>query len=119
MAIAEFLRLLADGASGIFAPRVPAGHRARRATKAVIAEGIERSDKVLAALEKLAAGGPFLVGRPLSLADLHLGAMVACFTAAPEGQEALGSPRPAVRMVACIFSSRLSLRETDPGLPSG
>ena len=53
--------------------------------EAAIAEGIEKSARVLAALDDLAAGGPFLVGDTLSLADLHFGAMIAYFAMARRG----------------------------------
>ncbi len=85
--------------------------------EAVIAEGIERSDKVLAALEQLAAGGPFLVGKSVSIADLHLGAMVAYFTAAPEGHHVLAR-HGRLSDWWNVFSSRPSLRDTEPGLPT-
>jgi len=85
--------------------------------EAVVVEGVDRSAKVLAALDNLAAGGPFLVGKALSLADLHLGAMAAYFTMAEEGRSELRRhPRLAEWWDA--FSTRKSLVESDPGLPS-
>jgi glutathione S-transferase len=99
----------------VFSQRV---FNARRRTpdEAVIAEGLTRSRNVLAALESLAGGGDFLVGDRLSLADLHLGAMIAYFTAASEGAAALGDcPKLAAWWAA--FKNRKSLAETEPGLP--
>lgn len=84
--------------------------------EAVIAEGLARSRKVLAALEALASGGDFLVGGRLTLADLHLGAMVAYFTAADEGADSLGE-YPKLGAWWAAFERRRSLTETDPGLP--
>jgi glutathione S-transferase len=99
----------------VFSQRV---FNARRRTpdEAVVAEGLERSRKVLAALEPLAGGGDFLVGDRLSLADLHLGAMVGYFTAADVGAAALGE-YPKLSAWWKAFKNRKSLTETDPGLP--
>jgi glutathione S-transferase len=83
----------------------------------VIAEGIEKSARVLVALDDLAAGGPFLVGDALSLADLHLGAMTAYFTLAEEGRSELRRHPKLFRWWAA-FSAWPSLIESDPGLPS-
>jgi glutathione S-transferase len=99
----------------VFSQRV---FNARRRTpdEAVIAEGLARSRKVLAALEPLIGGGDFLVGDRLTLADLHLGAMIAYFTAADEGAAALGD-YPNLGSWWATFRSRKSLAETEPGLP--
>jgi glutathione S-transferase len=99
----------------VFSQRV---FNARRRTpdEAVIAEGLARSYKVLNALEALAGGGDFLVGDRLSLADLHLGAMVAYFTAADEGAIALGNC-PKLSAWWAAFKNSKSLAETEPGLP--
>ena len=102
----------------VFAQRVFAPAEGRSADETMIAEGLKKSAQVLAALEKLAAGGPFLVGDALSLADLHLGAMIAYFTAAPEGKAELGR-RARLSEWWLAFSSSAALRKTDPGLPSG
>lgn len=85
--------------------------------EAEIARGIEGSARVLAALETLAAGGGFLVGDRLSLADLHLAAMTAYFAAAPEGASELARhPRLAAWWRA--MQQRPSLAATAPGLPA-
>ena len=82
-----------------------------------IARGIAGSAKVLVALEKLASNGGFLVGSNLSLADLHLAAMTAYFTMAPEGRAELARhPRLAAWWQAML--QRPSLAATAPGLPS-
>jgi glutathione S-transferase len=90
-------------------------HRAFRARtgqpvdEAEIARGIAASAKVLAALEPL-------VGDGVSLADLHLGAMIAYFALAPEGTALL---RQYPRLTAWWqrLSARPSFAATDPGLP--
>ena len=81
----RFLRLLADGPAGVFAARLQPGARRRRR------RGSDR--RRLGQIEHRARCArttgrrrPFLVGSSLSLADLHLGAMVAYFTAADEGR---------------------------------
>ena len=99
----------------VFSQRVFNAAR-RTPDEAVIAEGLTRSHKVLAALESLAHGGDFLVGGRLTLADLHLGAMIAYFTAAGEGAEALAR-YPKLTGWWNAFKGRASLTETDPGLP--
>lgn len=78
--------------------------------------GLNASEKVLAALEVLAADDVFLVGPTLSLADLHLGAMMAYFTAAAEGQMLLDQY---ARLSAWWdrVGGLASFAETDPGLP--
>lgn len=80
-----------------------------------IAAGLESSARVLAALEGL-AGDDWLVGGRLSLADLHLGPMMAYFVAAPEGAAMLaGYPKLSAwwgRMRALP-----SMIASDPGLP--
>jgi len=64
----------------------------------------------LAALEPLVAeGGP-------TLADLHLGAMMAYFTLAPEGA-ALLQRHPGLAAWWAELSARPSFAATDPGLP--
>jgi glutathione S-transferase len=91
--------------------------RARRPGDAEeIARGLAAAPKVLAALEALAADGPFLVGSDLSLADLHLGAMIAYFVLAPEGL-ALVERQPRLATWWRRLSTRPSMVATDPGLP--
>jgi len=71
--------------------------------------------KVLAALEALASE-PFLTGPELSLADLHVGAMIAYFTLAPEGTASLGK-HPRLAAWWAELRQRASFAATDPGLP--
>ena len=59
----------------------------------------------------------FLVGPALSLADLHLGAMLAYFAAAPEGAALLRN-HPRLAAWWGRLSRRPSFAATDPGLPN-
>lgn len=95
---------------GFFRPR-----RGLAGDPAEVTRGLEGSAKVLAALEALAADDAFLVGPTLSLADLHLGAMVAYFTAAHEGAAMLNDH---ARLCGWWerFSTREALAQTDPGI---
>ncbi len=68
----------------VFSHRVFRAAAGRPVDEAEIAQGLAGAAKVLAALEALASE-PFLAGPELSLADLHVGAMIAYFTLAPEG----------------------------------
>jgi glutathione S-transferase len=100
----------------VFSQRVfrPAGGGV--ANEAMIAEGVEKSARVLAALDGLASGGPFLVGNTLSIADLHLGAMVAYFVMAQEGRVEVAR-HPKLSQWWAAFSKTTALPRTDPGLP--
>ncbi|HEX9558407.1 MAG TPA: glutathione S-transferase domain-containing protein, partial [Reyranella sp.] len=82
---------------------------------AEVAQGLGAAAKVLAALEALAAE-PFLVGPAISLADFHLGVMIAYFTMAPEGSALLDNH---ARLAAWWrrLGRRPSFAATDPGLP--
>jgi glutathione S-transferase len=101
----------------VFAQRVFSPAAGWGADEAAIAEGLGKSAGVLAALDRLAEGGPFLVAGSLSLADLHLGAMMACFTMAEEGRRELARHRVLGEWWHA-FSTWPSLARTDPGLPS-
>jgi glutathione S-transferase len=96
---------------GVFRPRL-----GQPADEAEIAKGLAASVKVLAALERLAADDAFLVGATLSLADLHLGAMLAYFVQARDGDALL---HKCVRLTRWWqrLSQRPSFAATDPGLP--
>lgn len=84
--------------------------------EAEVVRGLDGATRVLAALEALASGEAFLVGPDLSLADLHLGAMIAYFTAAPEGA-GLMSGYPRLAGWWGRLQARPSLSATAPGLP--
>ena len=99
----------------VFSHRVFRAAAGRPVDEAEVALGLAGSAKVLAALEALAAG-PFLAGPALSLADLHVGAMIAYFALAPEGVAMLGN-HPRLAAWWATVSQRPSFISTDPGLP--
>jgi len=101
----------------VFSHRVFRPAIGQPADEAEIERGLAGATKVLAALETLAAPDAFLAGPNLSLADLHLGAMIAYFAAAPEGA-ALLQNHPRLAQWWMHFSRRPSVTATDPGLPS-
>jgi glutathione S-transferase len=100
----------------VFSHRVFRPAAGRPPDEAEGVRGLDGSAKVLGALEALAAPDAFLAGPAVSLADFHLGAMIAYFTAAPEGAAMLEDyPRLAVWWAT--LSRRPSFAATDPGLP--
>jgi glutathione S-transferase len=100
----------------VFSHRVFRPALGRPVDEAAVAQGLAAAAKVLGALEALAAA-PFLAGPAVSLADFHLGAMVAYFTLAPEGSALLAS-HPCLAGWWRHVSRRPSFAATDPGLPS-
>ena len=101
----------------VFSQRVFRPAEGGAGDEAAVSEGIEKSARVLAALDDLAAGGPFLVGDTLSLADLHFGAMIAYFAMAQEGRSELRRHAKLAEWWAA-FSTWPSLVKSDPGLPA-
>jgi glutathione S-transferase len=95
----------------VFGPRL-----GRPTDKKEIETGLAGAAKALAAFEALAANAAFLVGPALSLADLHLGAMLAYFVQAGEG-ETLLHQQPRLSAWWQRVSRRPSFTATDPGLP--
>jgi glutathione S-transferase len=100
----------------VFSHRVFRPRLGQPPDEAEIARGLEIAPKVLAALERLAADDVFLTGPALSLADLHLGAMIAYFAQAREGEAQLNQH---ARLAAWWqqLGQRPSFAATDPGLP--
>jgi len=94
----------------VFALRVFRGRTGQPVDEAEVARGLAAAPRVLAALEPL-------VGEELTLADLHLGAMVAYFVLAPEGATLLRHHPKLTRWWERV-SARPSFAATDPGLPS-
>ena len=94
----------------VFSHRVFRARTGQTVDSAEVERGLAASSKVLAALEALIGDGP------LSLADLHLGAMMAYFVLAPEGATLLRDHR---RLTAWWdrTSARPSFAATEPGLP--
>jgi glutathione S-transferase len=101
----------------VFSHRVFRPAAGQPADEAEVGRGLAGAAKVLAALEALAAPDSFLVGSAVSLADLHLGAMIAYFAAAPEGA-ALLENHPRLAAWWRHLSRRPSFAATDPGLPN-
>ena len=79
-------------------------------------KGLDAAARVLMALDTLASDDACLCGPEVSLADFHLGAMIAYFALSPHGSALLAKHR---RLAAwwTRFSGRPSLGTTDPGLP--
>ncbi|HWB49200.1 MAG TPA: glutathione S-transferase family protein [Stellaceae bacterium] len=95
--------------------RVFARFRGRTPDEALIRAGLERSLRVLDALEAIARGdSPIAGGKSWSLADFHLAPMMAYFTAAPEGAEALAR-YPRLSAWWEVIRERKSLKDSDPG----
>jgi len=97
--------------------RVFARFRGRTPDEALIRAGVERSLRVLDALEAIAPDdSPIAGGECWSLADYHLAPMMAYFTAAPEGEEAVACY---TRLSAWweVIRGRKSFKDTDPGPP--
>ena len=101
----------------VFSHRVFRPAIGQPADEAEVGRGLAGATKVLAALEALAVPDAFLVGPALSLADLHLGAMIAYFAAAPEGA-ALLENYPRLAAWWTHLGRRPGFAATDPGLPS-
>ena len=101
----------------VFSHRVFRTRTGQPVDGAEIERGLAASAKVLAALELLIEEGPLIGDGPVSLADLHLGAMMAYFVLAPEGATLLRDHR---RLAAWWerTSARPSFAATEPGLPA-
>lgn len=85
--------------------------------EAVVVAGLAAAQKVLDTIEGLIGDAGYLAGDRLSLADMHLAAMMAYFTAAPEGEDML-SRFARLSSWWTAMKDRPSLIETEPGLPS-
>jgi glutathione S-transferase len=105
----------------VFSHRVFRAAAGRPVDEAEVARGLTGAAKVLTALEALletlAAADSFLAGPDLSLADLHVGAMVAYFALAPEAAPML-QRHPRLAAWWARISQRASFVVTDPGLPT-
>jgi glutathione S-transferase len=97
----------------VFSHRVFRPRTGQPGDEAEIARGLQASTKVLSALEPLVHND---VTVNVTLADFHLGAMIAYFVQAPEGRQVLqGYPRLAAWWAR--LAARPSFAATDPGLP--
>jgi glutathione S-transferase len=100
----------------VFVHDVVRPHMGMAGDAAELEKGLEGSAKALDALEALAATDTWLTGPDLSLADLHLGAMIAYFAQSPRGT-ALLAARPHLSTWWQRFKARPSVAATEPGLP--
>ncbi|WP_029064433.1 glutathione S-transferase family protein [Labrenzia sp. DG1229] len=101
----------------VFAQRVFAPLEGHQADETEIAAGLDASQVVLDALNKIAVERLVLDGRNFTIADCHLAPMVAYFVQAPEGADALSRRSELAQWWASV-SKRTSVRMTDPGLPT-
>jgi len=100
----------------VFSHRVFRPRAGQAGDEAEVVKGLAAAVKVIAALEKLMADAAFLVGPSLSLADLHLGAMIAYFVQASDG-DALVHKHVRLADWWQKLRQRPSFATTDPGLP--
>lgn len=97
---------------GIFVERCRAAVAGRSADEERITAAVPQAAYALDALEEMAdADGPHLIGAALTLADLHLAAMLAYGTLAPEGT-ALVEARPRLARWWAAMKRRPSMQDT-------
>jgi glutathione S-transferase len=101
----------------VFVHNVMRPHMGTEADAAELEKGLVASAKALDALENLAAADSWLTGAEISLADFHLGAMVAYFAQSPRGAELL-AVRPRLAGWWRRLGTRPSFAATEPGLPA-
>jgi len=100
----------------VFVHDVVRPHLGTACDAAELEKGLAAAAKVLDALEALVAADPWVTGLDISLADLHLGAMVAYFAQSPRGAELLAA-RPRLAAWWRRLGARPSFAATEPGLP--
>jgi glutathione S-transferase len=100
----------------VFVHDVVRPHMGAAGDAAELEKGLESAARVLDALEALAAAETWLTGSDISLADCHLGAMVAYFAQSPRGAELLAA-RPRLAAWWRRLGVRPSFAATEPGLP--
>jgi glutathione S-transferase len=100
----------------VFVHDVVRPHMGMAGDAAELEKGLAASAKALDALETLVAAEPWLTGPDISLADFHLGAMLACFAQSPRGA-ALLADRPRLSAWWGRLKERPSIAATYPGLP--
>jgi glutathione S-transferase len=82
--------------------------------EAIIKEATPNAEKCVAALEALAdPTGPYLCGSDVSLADLHVGPVMAYFVHTPEGQKIMAGA-PKLSRWWKTFSARPAVAKTEP-----
>jgi glutathione S-transferase len=100
----------------VFVHDVVRPHLGTAGDAAELEKGLEAAAKALDALAALAAADAWLTGPDISLADFHLGAMVAYFAQSPRGAELLAT-RPRLAAWWRRLGARPSFAATEPGLP--
>lgn len=100
----------------VFVHDVVRPHRGTAGDVAELKKGLEAAAKTLDALQALAEADAWLTGPDISLADFHLGAMVAYFAQSPRGAELLAA-RPQLAGWWRRLGARPSFAATEPGLP--
>ena len=100
----------------VYSHRVFRPRTGQTANEAEIGSGIVASERAVRALEALAGESQFLVGKQLSLADLHLAPMMAYFTAAEEGRAVLAC-HPKLSAWWELMRYRSTFAATEPPLP--
>lgn len=100
----------------VFAHRVFRPALGEETDESIVAQGLAAAAPVLAALDEIAGEGLVLNRGNLTLADLHLGPMIAAFAAAPEGRTALAQSNALAEWWHWM-GKRPEMTETDPGLP--
>jgi glutathione S-transferase len=93
--------------------RLVAPMMGRSADEAAITEAMPRMKLSLAELDRLAAGGEFLAGAALSLADIHLAPIFSYLTQTPEAA-ALLAPHAKLRAWWTAMEKRPSMTKTPP-----
>jgi glutathione S-transferase len=95
--------------------RLVAPRLGRPADEAAIAAAMPRIELSLGELDRLAAGGEFLAGPALSLADIHLAPIFAYFTQTPEAGDLL-QKYGKLRAWWSAMSKRPAMAKTPPSL---
>lgn len=81
-----------------------------------VTRGLEASKRTLDVLENLIGDGGFIVGRRLSLADIHLAPMLSYFSEAKQGADGL-QQRPKLASWFASIAERDAFKATKPNLP--
>jgi glutathione S-transferase len=101
----------------LYAQRVFAPAVGEETNEEKVRAGLIASAPILLAIERLISGDEWLCGKEPTLADFHFGAMMACFTATPEGAEMVEAHPDMLRWWETL-RRRPSMVASDPGLPS-
>ena len=100
----------------VFAHAVMGPRLGRSSDPSLIERGLKAAPRILDALDRLAEGTPFLVGRELTLADIHLAPMIGYFAEAEQGRSLLD--KYALRHWWQAISRRAAFLDTRPPLPA-